>query len=142
MDEQRYFASLMLAKHLGVIAKEYVVDAAVEAIGKVKEPEYWLIELSYDGESQHLSKFINSADDVVFKGALRFAFDAWQEKKISLEKFVSCCESLWKKAGTNSKWYEDLVWIAAELNLVEQGVFVKADSEEKIRKEVAGMLEE
>jgi len=141
MDDRCHFATLILANQLGLLRKERVIAIADARILEIDKPEYWLIEVSTNGYSGELAQLIKCADDTVYREALRIAFDAWVHGSISDERFMACCQTLWKIAGYDSIWYKDLTWIGDEFDLVEQGVFRREDSVIKIRQHVEKILE-
>jgi hypothetical protein len=121
--------------------KRQVISEADQRIAEIERPEHWLIEVAIDGNSTELGRLIDDADDAVYEEVLRLAFRAWYDGKISDERFVACCETLWKKAGYGSRWYTGLVWIYDEFDLVAQGVFRREDSVKKVRDAVAKILQ-
>ena len=141
MGDRRHFATLILASQLGVLSKERVIASADQRILELEKPEYWLIEVCTDGYSSELGPFIDGADDTVYEEVLRMALRAWLDGSISDQRFLACCETLWKKAGYSSRWYTDLVWIGDEFDLVAQGVFRREDSVKKVRERVEKLLE-
>src|SRR5258708_39462819 len=118
MNDRSHFATLILASYLCVLSKEQVIASADQRIIELDKPEHWLIEVSMDGYSEELGPLIDCADDTVYKEALRIAFGAWIDGSISDHRFEASCETLWKKAGNHSRWYNDLVWIGDEFELV------------------------
>ena len=141
MDDRRHFATLILANQLGVLSKERVIAIADQRIIELQKPEHWLIEVSTIGYSEELGPLIHRADDEVYREALRIAFDAWVDGSISDHRFEASCETLWKQAGYQSRWYRDLVWIGDEFDLVAQGIFKREDSVKKVREHVEKVLE-
>jgi hypothetical protein len=140
MDDRRHFATLILATQLGLLSKQQVIASADKRVIELEKPEYWLIEVSTTGYSEELGSFINCADETVYREVLRIAFDAWVDGSLSDRGFEATCETLWKKAGYQSRWYSDLVWIGDEFDLVAQGVFKREDSVKKVKECVEKVL--
>jgi len=143
MDDRVKFASLILACHLGVLSKNHIIAIADQRISELNEIEPWLAEISLYGKSAELDGLIvRGYSDDVYAESLRMLFQSWIEGAISDENFATSCRMLWHKAGNNSRWYEDLVWIPDEFYLVEDGVYYREDSVKKIRSSIEKILEE
>ena len=141
MDERVYFASLLFASQMGILGKPEVIRAADQRIVELEKPEYWLIELSTEGDSGELEGLIVSADERVYLEVLRLAYRAWVEERISDAKVAACCSTLWKQAGYQSRWYADLISVEVEFDLVDQDVFRKEDSAKRIRTAIEKILQ-
>jgi hypothetical protein len=142
MDDRRHFAAQVLANQLGVLGKQEVIAAADLRLIETDKPEPWLIDLSVDGNSAELSQLITCADDAVFRDVLRLCFREWSEGRISDKRFVACCSTLWKTAGERSVWYQRLIPIEDDFDLIEQGVFERAATVERVKAAVAKILKE
>ncbi len=141
MDERVHFASLLFASNMGILSRREVVQAADQRIVEAEKPDSWLIEVSVEGDSSELEDMIVMADERVYTEALRLAYRAWAEGRISDTKFSACCSTLWKQAGTHTKWYTDLVWIDDEFDLVDQGVSRRKQSVARIKVAIEKILQ-
>lgn len=140
-DARSYFAALILAQRLGVLGKEQVMAEADHRILEQAQPDFWLIEVSMNAESEVLQPLIESGDEAVYKGALRIAYQAWLDGSISDRGFGLCCETLCKQTRpVYHEWYSDLVWIVDEFDLVAQGVFRRGDSVMKVQNVIEELL--
>ena len=140
MDERVHFASLLFACQMGIVAKRELIAAADKRIVEAEKPEAWLIDISTQADSAELEELILRADERVYLESLRLAYGAWVSGDIPDSKFAACCETLWKQAGQHSRWYADLVWIGDEFDLVEQSVFRREESRNKIKVAVEKLL--
>jgi hypothetical protein len=140
MNDRIRFASLLFVKQMGILSKEQLIAAADARIIELERPVNWLIELSTDGDSKELEDLIVSANDEVYLEALRLAYSAWVEERITVERFLECCRPLWNLAGFGSRWYQELSWIEDEFDLANQGVFRREDATQKIKTRVEKLL--
>ncbi len=53
---------------MGILGESEVIEAADQRIVELEKPEYWLIELSTEGDSGELEGLIVSADERVYLG--------------------------------------------------------------------------
>ena len=135
-----HFASLLLASHMGVLGKSQMIEAADKRICEIDNPDPRLVQLSLQGDSQELEELIVRSDEGVYLQALRLAYRAWDDGSISDARFAACCRTLWQQAGDRSRWYNDLLWVDDEFDLVELGIFCREESVKKIKSALEHLL--
>jgi hypothetical protein len=140
MNDRVHFASLLLVSHTGVLGKSQIIEAADKRICEVDNPDSWLLQLSSQGDSQELEELIVRGDEGVYLQAFRLAFRAWDNGSISDARFAACCRTLWQQAGDRSRWYNDLLWVDDEFDLVEQGIVCREESVKKIKAALEDLL--
>jgi hypothetical protein len=142
MDDRSLFGTLILAHRLGIVSKEQVIAIADQRILEIDQPEYWMIEVSIDGDSEALRQ-IDYGDESVYKEVLRMAFQAWIDGSISDQTFRASCETLWSQIWREfelSSGWDKLLWITVEFDLVEQGINGRKDSIKRIKEVVEEYL--
>lgn len=139
MNDRLHFATLLHACHLGLMERKQLIAAADARIVEVEKPEDWLIELSTQGDSSELNQLVQREYGHVSFHALRLAYKAWAERKITDARFHLCCKEL---LCEGTAWYEDLLWVDDEFDLAESGIKNQREARKNIRVTMERILQE